>query len=262
MTWETEGGILSGYDLCDSLRMQKHSIVKEAAQYLNSQVSLHYHFCLHWFASWSSQDKEQKEIPNYFSWWSKTVLECAVFSSGKAREREQKCAAGRTEHPCSSDGRIAPGHSAAAAAESRRRSALLIMSTNTHKNTHADLQRVPRDRAGEAERVALSQNTRRRNNSHCGCNCGETQRERRCAGRISAGGRMDKRISQGGKEGKRKPKTTKNSEKGVICRQWAKARGVIKWEGPLTSVSLATSRQSRGWEHLLVWAARRGSSCL
>lgn len=131
------------------------------------------------------------------------------------------------------------------------------MNTNRHKNTHADLQRVPRDRAGEAERVALSQNTRRRNNSHCGCNCGETQRERGVPGGsvredgwtsgyhgvwVGVGGGVIVRI--------------------VIWKQWAEAKGVMKWEGPSTSVSLATCRQSWGWEHLLVRAARRGSSCL
>lgn len=52
------------------------------------------------------------------------------------KKKEKKCAAGRTEHPCSSDGRIAPGHSAAAPAESRRSSALQIMSTKqTQKHT-------------------------------------------------------------------------------------------------------------------------------
>lgn len=40
-----------------------------------------------------------------------------------------------------------------------------------------DSQWVPSDRAGEAERVTLSQDARRRNNSHHGCNCGETKRE-------------------------------------------------------------------------------------
>lgn len=40
-----------------------------------------------------------------------------------------------------------------------------------------DSQWVPSDRTGEAERVTLSQDARRRNNSHHGCNCGETKRE-------------------------------------------------------------------------------------
>lgn len=51
----------------------------------------------------------------------------------------------------------------------------------THKQfstcLHTDLQWVPSDRAGEAERVTFSQDARRRNNSHCGCNCEETKRE-------------------------------------------------------------------------------------
>lgn len=50
--------------------------------------------------------------------------------------------------------------------------------TIEHMYTHTDLQRVPSEGAGEAERVALSQNARRRNNSHCGCNCGERERMR------------------------------------------------------------------------------------
>ena len=56
--------------------------------------------------------------------------------------------------------------------------ASIASQNKTLEHTHTDLQRVPGDRAGEAERVALSQNASRRNNSHCGCNCGERERER------------------------------------------------------------------------------------
>lgn len=182
----------------------------ESAQYLSHKkqvlIALPLTNSLHYFLSWSRYNR--KEITKKTTFPDDPKLYKNVqFSAGGEREKkeEQKSAAGRAEHPCSSDGRITLGHPAAAPAESGRSSAHQIINTNTHKNNTCRLTEGSpwQSRWGWASRP-LAKYREEEQFSLWVQLWGDTKREKVCWedqwGRDEG---TDERISRGGREGRR-----------------------------------------------------------